>query len=197
MPRSPSPSRARSVQRSKGFCKRVKEGRWKWAGAGAAKGSAWRDSEWTGCPYPIVPMMVGSPWMTRQVEAKYLSVRVIQGEPTIMGTMGYGQPVHSESLHALSFAAPAPAHFHLPSFNLLQNPFDPRTERALDGLGDLGVQAEVYRLRCIAHQRLEVLHRRVTLQEETRQQCQRWEDLYALEESVDQQEVAVKECLKV
>src|SRR5579863_2908514 len=64
----------------------------------------------------------------RQVEAKYLSVRVVQGEPTIMGTMGYGQPVHSESLHALPFSAPAPAHFHLPSFNLLQNPFDPRTE---------------------------------------------------------------------
>src|SRR5579863_6059249 len=83
----------------------------------------------------------------RQVEAKYLSVRVVQGEPTIMGTMGYGQPVHSESLHALPFAAPAPAHFHIPSFNILQNPFDPRTERALDGLGDLGVQAEVYRLR--------------------------------------------------
>src|SRR5579863_10364067 len=64
----------------------------------------------------------------RQVEAKYLSVRVVQGEPTIMGTMGYGQPVHSESLHALPFAAPAPAHFHLPSFSILQNPFDPRTE---------------------------------------------------------------------
>src|SRR5579863_9609699 len=132
----------------------------------------------------------------RQVEAKYLSVRVVQGEPTIMGTMGYGQPVHSESLHALPFAAPAPAHFHLPSFNILQNPFDPRTERALDGLGDLGVQAEVYRLRRVTHQRMEVLHRRVTLQEETRQQCQRWEDLYALEESVDWEEVAVKERLK-
>src|SRR5579863_8998470 len=87
----------------------------------------------------------------RQVEAKYLSVRVVQGEPTIMGTMGYGQPVHSESLHALPFAAPAPAHFHIPSFSILQNPFDPRTERALDGLGDLGVQAEVYRLRRVAH----------------------------------------------
>src|SRR5579863_10047117 len=37
----------------------------------------------------------------RQVEAKYLSIRVVQGEPTIKGTMGYGQPVHSESLHAL------------------------------------------------------------------------------------------------
>src|SRR5579863_1431373 len=132
----------------------------------------------------------------RQVEAKYLSVRVVQGEPTIMGTMGYGQPVHSESLHALPFAAPAPAHFHIPSFSILQNPFDPRTERALDGLGDLGVQAEVYRLRRVAHQRMEVLHRRVALQEETRQQCQRWEDLYALEESVDREEEAVKERLK-
>src|SRR5579863_8227773 len=38
-PRSPSPSRARSVWGSKGFCKRLKEGRWKWAGAGAAKES--------------------------------------------------------------------------------------------------------------------------------------------------------------
>src|SRR5579863_610187 len=103
----------------------------------------------------------------RQVEAKYLSVRVVQGEPTIMGTMGYGQPVHAESLHALPFATPAPAHFHLPSFNLLQNPFDPRTERALDGLGDLGVQAEVYRLCYVAHQWMEVLHRCVALQEET------------------------------
>ena len=119
------------------------------------------------------------------MEAKYLSVWVIQGEPIIMGTMGYGQPVHSRPLHALPFSAPAPAHFHLPSFNLLQNPFDPRMERALDGLRDLGVQAEVYRLRRVAHQRLEVLHRRVPLQEETCQQCQRWEDLYALEESMD------------
>ena len=78
----------------------------------------------------------------------------------------------------------------------MQNPFDPRTERALDGLGDLGVQAEVYRLRRVAHQRLEVLHRCVALQKETRQQCQRWEDLYTLEESVDQEEEAVKERLK-
>src|SRR5579863_711419 len=43
---------------------------------------------------------------------------------------------------------------------------------------------------------MEVLHQRVTLQGETHQQCQRWEDLYALEESVDREEVAVKECLK-
>src|SRR5579863_4671096 len=113
-----------------------------------------------------------------------------------MSTMGYGQPVHSESLHALPFSAPAPAHFHLPSFNLLQNPFDPCTERALDGLGDLGVQAEVYRLHRVAYQWMEVLHRHVALQEETCQQCQRWEDLYALEESMDQEEVAIKECLK-
>src|SRR5579863_753302 len=151
--------------------------------------------------YPYKPDQHIS-WLTipdeegQQVEAKYLSVRVVQGEPTIMGTMGYGQPVHSKPLHALLFSAPAPAHFHLPSFNLLQNPFDPRTERALDGLGDLSVQAEVYRMRRVAHQRLEVPHRRVALQEEMRQQCQRWEDLYALEESVDREEQAVKERLK-
>src|SRR5579863_3065987 len=113
-----------------------------------------------------------------------------------MGMMGYGQPVHSRPLYMLPFHAPALSHFHLPSFNLLQNPFDPCTERALDGLGDLGMQAEVYRLRCVAHQQLEVLHRCIALQEETRQQCQRWEDLYALEESVDQEEGAVKERLK-
>ena len=89
-----------------------------------------------------------------------------------MGMMGYGQPVYSRPLYALPFSAPAPAHFHLPSFNLLQNPFDPRTERALDGLGDLGMQAEVYRLRHVTHQWMEVLHRCVTLQEETRQECQ-------------------------
>src|SRR5579863_6782808 len=43
---------------------------------------------------------------------------------------------------------------------------------------------------------MEVLHRRVALQEEARQQCQRWEDLYALEESIDQEEVAVKDRLR-
>ena len=58
------------------------------------------------------------------------------------------------------------------------------------------MQAEVYRLRHVAHQQMEVLHWRVALQEETRQQCQRWEDLYALEESVDWEEGAVKERLK-
>src|SRR5579863_1415420 len=43
---------------------------------------------------------------------------------------------------------------------------------------------------------MEVLHRHVTLQKETRQQCQQWEDLYALEESIDREEVAIKECLR-
>src|SRR5579863_1765598 len=36
----------------------------------------------------------------------------------------------------------------------------------------------------------------MALQEETRQQCQQWEDLYALEESVDREKVAVKDHLK-
>src|SRR5579863_5212056 len=43
---------------------------------------------------------------------------------------------------------------------------------------------------------MEVLHRRVALQEEARQQCQRWEDLYALEESIDREEIAVKDRLR-
>src|SRR5579863_7670962 len=43
---------------------------------------------------------------------------------------------------------------------------------------------------------MEVLYWHVALQEETCQQCQWWEDLYALEESVDREEVAIKEHLK-
>ena len=58
------------------------------------------------------------------------------------------------------------------------------------------MQAEVYRLYHVAHQQMEVLHQHVALQEETCQQCQQWEDLYALEEGIDRKEVAVKERLK-
>src|SRR5579863_4004559 len=105
-----------------------------------------------------------------------------------MGMMGYGQPIHSRPLYALPFSAPAPSHFHLPSFNILQNPFDPCMEQALDGLEDLGMQAEVYRLCRATHQKLEVLHWHVMLQEESRQLGQRWEDLYALEEGIESEE---------
>ena len=82
--------------------------------------------------------------------------------------MGYDRPVHSEPLHALPFQAPAPSRLILPSFQTLAHPFDLRIERALNALGDLGVQAEVYRLRRLVHRQQEVLHRRYALQEEDR-----------------------------
>ena len=104
-----------------------------------------------------------------EVAAKYLRMGLHLGEPMLIGTMSYDWPVHSQPLHALPFHTPAPSHLILPSFRTLQHPFDPHIERALNALGDLGVQAEVYRLRRIVHCQQEALHCHYALEEEDHQ----------------------------
>ena len=131
-----------------------------------------------------------------EVAAKYLHMGLHQGEPMLLGTMGYDRPVHSQPLHALPFQAPSPSCLILPSFQTLTHPFDPHIERALNAMGDLGIQAEVYRLRRIVHRQQEALHRRYVLQEEDRQLRQRWAGVYDLEQGLEQEEASIKQHLK-
>jgi len=56
----------------------------------------------------------------------------------ILGAMGPGEPVYGRNLNALPFHAVEPQGFTPYTFNMLVNPLDPRIDRAVATLGDLG-----------------------------------------------------------
>jgi len=76
--------------------------------------------------------------------AAYLKPEVQAGQPMILGAMGPGEPVYGRNLNALPFHAAEPQHFEPYSFDILANPLDPRINRAVATLGDLGVTAELF-----------------------------------------------------
>jgi hypothetical protein len=82
--------------------------------------------------------------------AKYLKATLKDGTPILEGCQGWGQNIFSELLCARPFHAAGNRfhHFDAP-LTLLENPFNPRVERSLLFLGDLGVLADIYLLRSI------------------------------------------------
>src|SRR6267142_1245874 len=68
------------------------------------------------------------------------------GNPMLLGAMGPGEPVYGRNLNALPFHAAEPRGFTPYAFNVLTNPLDPRIDRAVATLGDLGVTADIFRL---------------------------------------------------
>ena len=93
--------------------------------------------------------------------AKYLKATLKDGTPMLEGCQGQGQNIFSELLYARPFHA-AGNHFHHfdAPLTLLENPFDPRIERSLLFLGDLGVLADIYLLQSIPLRREGLLRRK-------------------------------------
>jgi hypothetical protein len=57
--------------------------------------------------------------------ATYLKPEMQAGNPTLMGSMGPGQPIYGCNLQAQPFHAAKPEHFPKATFDLLSNCFDP------------------------------------------------------------------------
>ena len=91
----------------------------------------------------------------RPVYATFLKPEVQAGNPMMLGSMGPGHPVYGENLHAKPYHAAEPKGFKPQPFNMLANPLDPRVDRAIATLGDLGVTAEIFRLRQLPMKHLE------------------------------------------
>src|SRR6267142_174561 len=81
--------------------------------------------------------------------ATYLKTEVQVGNPMLLGAMGPGEPVYGRNLNALPFHTAEQQGFTPYTFNMLANPLDPRLDRAVAMLGDLGITAEIHRLRLL------------------------------------------------
>jgi hypothetical protein len=92
------------------------------------------------------------------VYAAYLKPEVRAGNPTLLGSMGPGEPVYADNLLAHPFHAAEPWGTTPQSFDLLANPLDPHIDQAIASLGDLGVTSEIFQLcqlpmRCLENAR--------------------------------------------
>jgi hypothetical protein len=87
--------------------------------------------------------------------ARYLKPEVRAGNPTLLGSMGPGEPVYTDNLLAQPFHTAEPRGTTPQSFDLLANPLDPCIDRAIASLRDLGVTSEVFRLCQLPMRRLE------------------------------------------
>jgi hypothetical protein len=93
--------------------------------------------------------------------AKYLKAALIGGTPTLFGSQGQNQNIYSELLFAHPFHAAETCYQHFDHpLDVLKNPFDPRIERSLLFLGDLGVMGDIYMLRSIPLHREGLLRRK-------------------------------------
>jgi len=82
--------------------------------------------------------------------AKYLKASLHEGTPMLSGCQGQGQNIYTELLYARPFHAAGTRFHHFDaSLEILKDPFNPRIERSLLFLGNLGVLADVYLLRSI------------------------------------------------
>jgi len=81
--------------------------------------------------------------------ATYLKTEVQAGNLMLLGAMGPGEPVYGRNLNALPFHTAEPQGFIPYTFDVLANPLDPHLDRAVTTLGDLGISAEIHRLRLL------------------------------------------------
>jgi len=85
----------------------------------------------------------------------YLKLEMQVGNPMLLGVMGPGAPVYGRNLNTLPFHSAEPRGFTPYTFDVLANPLDPRIDRAIATLGDLGVTADVFRLHQLPQRYLE------------------------------------------
>jgi hypothetical protein len=84
------------------------------------------------------------------VPAMYLKAMIQDGTPLLRGCQGQGQNIYSELLCARPFHAAGNRLQHFDAdLKILKDPLDPRVERSLLFLGDLGVLGDIYLLRTL------------------------------------------------
>src|SRR6267142_7156802 len=76
----------------------------------------------------------------------YLKPEMQAGNLMILGAMGPGAPVYGRNLNALPFHSAEPRGFASYPFDVLANPLDPRIDRAIATLGNLGITVDIFRL---------------------------------------------------
>src|ERR1700742_1648037 len=126
-----------------------------------------------------------------RMEAPFLKVEVSSGDPTLLGMRGYGHPIYGVPLTALPFStAPPEHHIGFPLYHF-QNAFDQCINWAVDTLSNLGVAADVYRLRQIPHRQLEVKTMRRTVVGLERVVQQMWQQITTAEVNIECDEESI------
>jgi hypothetical protein len=97
----------------------------------------------------------------KRVPARYLKATIRDGTPILQGCQGRGNNIYSEILCTHPFHAAGTRFLSFDTtLEALEDPLDPRIERSLLFLGDLGVLADVYVLRTIPLRREGLLRRK-------------------------------------
>jgi len=127
--------------------------------------------------------------------ATYLKLEMQVGNPMLLGSMGPGQPVYGRNLNALPFHAAEPQGFTPYTFNLLANPLDPRVDRVVATLGDLGITAELFRLCQLPLRYLDLARQSAYLGRESRRIQQEQQYVHLAKQQLEQEEEAIKQRL--
>jgi len=113
----------------------------------------------------------------------------------LLGSMGPGQPVYGRNLNTLPFHAAEPQGFTPYTFNLLANPLDPRIDRAVATLGDLGITADIFRLHQLPLRYLDTTRQAAYLGwEREHNEPEQWY-LHLAKRQLEQEEEGIKQCL--
>jgi hypothetical protein len=114
----------------------------------------------------------------------------------LMGSMGPGQPIYGTDLQAQLYHTTELKHFPEVSFDCLSNPLDPRIDKAVATLGDLGVTVDVFHLQQLPLKYMDCARQLVYLGHE-RDCIQRDQGLVHLaKRNLELEEAAIKECLR-
>jgi|SRR6267142_1232427 len=127
--------------------------------------------------------------------ATYLKPEMQVGNPMILGAMGPGEPVYGRNLNAQPFHAAEPQGFEPYTFDLLANPLDPCVDRVVATLGDLGITAEVFRLRQLPLRYLDLARQSAYLGRERGRIQQEQQYIHLAKRQLKQEEEAIKQWL--
>jgi len=127
--------------------------------------------------------------------AAYLKLEMQAGNLILLGSMGLGQPVYGRNLNALPFHTAEPRGFTSYTFDLFTNPLDPRVDRAVTTLGDLGVTMDIFRLSQLPMHYLETARQAAYLGQEREHNEQEQRYLHLAKRQLEQEEEGIKQCL--
>jgi len=126
----------------------------------------------------------------------YLKPKMQARNPTLLGSMGLGQPIYGCNLQVQPFHAAEPEHFPEATFDLLSNLLNPHINQAIATLGDLGVTADVFHLRQLPLKYLNQAQQMAYLGHEQDHIQQDQGLLHLAKWNLELEEAAIKECLR-
>jgi len=127
--------------------------------------------------------------------AAYLKPEMQAGNPMILGAMGPGEPIYGRNLNTQPFHAAEPQGFEPYTFDMLANPLDPRIDRAVATLGDLGITAELFRLCQLPLRYLDLARQSAYLGRESGRIQQEQQYIHLAKRQLEQEEEAIKQRL--